>query len=261
MKFDELEKKMRLFETACDHSILPGLYIVARIDGRSFTSLTKNKHKFEAPYDLKFRDMMIETLKHLMQCGFKVLYGYTQSDEISLLFDLNENTFNRKVRKLNSVLAGEASARFSLLLGDIGAFDCRICPLPNSSLVVDYFRWRNEDAHRNALGAHCYWSLRKEGVSPLRTANTIAKMSMAQKNEFLFKKGINYNDLPSWQKRGIGVYWESYEKDAVNPMTGAKVKAIRNRLKVDLELPLKDQYSDLIRTRLPETAYEVSAMD
>lgn len=251
MKFNELDKKMRVYETAHDHNVLPGLYMVARIDGRCFTTLTKDKHKFEAPYDPKFRDMMIETVKHLMQCGFKMLYGYTQSDEISLLFDLNENTFERKERKLNSILAGEASAKFSLLLGDIGAFDSRICQLPNNQLVIDYFRWRNEDAHRNALNAHCYWSLRKEGVSPEKSAATFTRMSVAQKNEFLFQKGINFNDIPNWQKRGVGVYWESYEKDAVNPITGEAVKANRNRLNVDLDLPMKDKYSDFISDMLP----------
>lgn len=254
MKFNELDKKMRIYETAHDHSVLPGMYIVARIDGRCFTTLTKDKHKFEAPYDPKFRDMMIGTVKHLMQCGFKVLYGYTQSDEISLLLDLNENTFERKERKLNSVLAGEASAKFSLLLGDIGAFDSRICQLPNKQLVIDYFRWRNEDAHRNALNAHCYWSLRKEGLSPEKSAAAFTNMSVAQKNEFLFQKGINFNDIPNWQKRGMGVYWESYEKDAVNPITGEAVKASRNRLKVDLDLPMKDKYSDFIGDMVPETA-------
>jgi len=246
MKFNELDKKMRIYETAHDHSVIPGVYIVARIDGRCFTTLTKDKHRFEAPYDPKFRDMMSATVEHLMQCGFKVLYGYTQSDEISLLLDLDENTFDRKERKLNSVLAGEASAKFSLLLGDIGAFDCRICQLPNRQLVIDYFRWRNEDAHRNAINAHCYWSLRKEGVSPAESSATFTRMSVAEKNEFLFQKGINFNDIPSWQKRGIGVYWENYEKNGVNPISGESVKANRSRLKVDLDLPMKDQYSDFI---------------
>lgn len=251
MKFNELDKKMRVYETAHDHSVIPGVYMVARIDGRCFTTLTKDKHKFEAPYDPKFRDMMSETVKHLMQCGFKVLYGYTQSDEISLLLDLDENTFERKERKLNSVLAGEASAKFSLLLGDIGTFDCRICQLPNRQLVIDYFRWRNEDAHRNALNAHCYWSLRKEGVSPAESSATFTRMSVAEKNEFLFQKGINFNDLPGWQKRGIGVYWENYEKDGVNPISGESVKANRSRIKVDLDLPMKDRYSDFIASIVP----------
>jgi len=51
MKFDDLDKKIRIFELAHDHCVLPGIYIVARIDGRCFTRLTKEVHKFEAPYD------------------------------------------------------------------------------------------------------------------------------------------------------------------------------------------------------------------
>lgn len=246
MKFEELDEKMRIYETAHDHCVLPGIHIVARIDGRGFTKLTKDRHKFEAPYDIKFRDIMIETVKHLMNCGFNIVYGYTQSDEISLLFNLEEKSFNRKERKLNSVLAGEASAKFSLLLGDIGAFDSRICQLPTQNLVVDYFRWRNEDAHRNALNAHCYWSLRKTGQTPEQSASVTSRMSIAEKNELLFQQGINFNELPNWQKRGIGLYWETYEKAATNPKTQEQTTARRNRVKVDLELPMKDLYSGFI---------------
>lgn len=114
MKFDDLDKKMRVYETAHDHCALPDLYLVARIDGRGFTRLTKEVHKFDAPYDERFRDLMVDTVEHLMTCGFNVVFGYTQSDEISLLFDPRENAFGRKLRKFNSVLAGEASAKFSV---------------------------------------------------------------------------------------------------------------------------------------------------
>ena len=73
MKFDELDARMHVFETAHDYTVLPGLYMVARIDGRNFTRLTKEVHKFEAPYDERFRNMMIETTAHLMNCGFRSL--------------------------------------------------------------------------------------------------------------------------------------------------------------------------------------------
>lgn len=246
MKFNELDQQMRVYETAHDHCVLPGVYVVARIDGRCFTTLTKDKHRFEAPYDVRFRDMMVDTVQHLMQCGFKINYGYTQSDEISLLVALEDSAFERKERKLNSILAGEASAKFSLALGDVGAFDCRICQLPSAKRVVDYFRWRQEDAHRNALNAHCYWTSRKQGLSAGEATARHAGQSTAEKNEFLYQNSINFNDLPSWQKRGIGVYWESYEKPALNPKTGESVVAARKRLKVDLDLPMKDQYSAFI---------------
>lgn len=110
MKCDELDDRMRIYETAHDLCVLPELYMVARLDGRSFTRLTKEVHQFEAPFDVRFRDLMLETVEHLMNCGFKMLYGYTESDEISLLFAHDERGFNRKLRKLTSILAGEASA-------------------------------------------------------------------------------------------------------------------------------------------------------
>jgi len=247
MKFDELDQKMRVFEEQNDQYVLPDIYIIARLDGRSFTRLTKEVHQFEAPYDIKFRDDMIETVKHLMDCGFRIIYGYTQSDEISLLFHPDEDSFQRKIRKLNSILAGEASAKLSLLLGDIATFDCRISQLPNIELVVDYFRWRNEDAHRNALNSHCYWLLRKKGEKATAAANFLNRKSVAEKNELLFQHGINFNDLPNWQKRGMGLYWEIYEKEGYNPQLNKMVKTERLQIKVDLDLPMRDEYSEFIR--------------
>lgn len=41
MKFDDLDARMRVFETVHDQCVLPGIFMVARLDGRSFTKLTK----------------------------------------------------------------------------------------------------------------------------------------------------------------------------------------------------------------------------
>lgn len=248
MKFNELDNKLRIYETAHDFCVPPNIYMVARIDGRSFTRLTKEKQNFDRPFDVKFRDLMIETVKHLMNCGFQVIYGYTESDEILLLFNLNISVFSRKIRKYNSILAGEASAKFSVLLGDIGVFDCRISQLPRKTDVVDYFRWRSEDAHRNALNAHCYWMLRNKKKSAKEATKEIEGKSNAFKNEMLFKEGLNFNDFPKWQKRGIGFYWTDIKKEGFNPITNQKETAIRNELKVDLELPMGNKYSEMIKS-------------
>ncbi len=237
MNFDKLDKIMRVYETNSDQCVLPGIYMVARIDGRSFSRLTKDVCNFEAPYDVRFRDMMVETVKHLMQCGFRVIYGYTQSDEISLLFHRDEDSFKRKLRKYHSILAGEASAKFTSLLGQPAAFDCRISQLPDPERVVDYFRWRMEDAHRNCLNSHCYWMLRKQGLEGDTASKKLLGMSVGDKNELLFQNGINYNDLPVWQKRGIGFYWQSEPKEGVNPQTGEMVIAERQEVKVDFDIP------------------------
>lgn len=246
MKFDDLDLKMRVYETSHDRCVLPNMYIVARIDGRSFTKLTKEVQKFKAPFDERFRDLMVETVKHLMNCGFKVIYGYTESDEISLLFHHDEIAFSRKTRKFISLLAGEASAKFSSMLGDVGAFDCRLSELPNKKLVEDYFRWRNEDAHRNALSAHCYWRLRQDNYSQNEATSKIEGLSTAAKNELLFQYGINFNELPNWQKRGIGVYWKDVKKEGFNPKTQQTVLTDKRELFVDYELPMREEYNSFI---------------
>jgi tRNA(His) guanylyltransferase len=247
MKFDELDAKLRVFETANDLSVLPGIFMVARIDGRNFTHLTKETHPFETPFDTRVRDYMVTTTSHLMDCGFRVVYGYTQSDEISLLFHRDENLFGRKLRKYCSVLAGEASARFSLLLGAMACFDCRISQFPTSDLVVDYFRWRSEDAARNALSAHCYWSLRKVGATANEATKQLDRLSTSEKNELLFQRGINFTGLPNWQKRGIGLTWEHFEKQGVNLKTGAPTVSVRRQVTVNMDLPMKDSYDTYIR--------------
>jgi tRNA(His) 5'-end guanylyltransferase len=190
--------------------------------------------------------MMVNTVKHLMDCGFRVVYGFTESDEISLLFHMDEQTFGRKVRKYNSILAGTASAAFSLQLGQVAAMDCRLIPLPNLERVQDYFLWRQEDAHRNALNAHCYWMLRKEGRSVKEATEMLEGKSVAFKNELLFSHGINFDTLPSWQKRGVGVYWDDVEKLGFNPITKEEVKTTRRTLNVNYELPLGIEYAKYV---------------
>lgn len=250
MKFDDLDARLRVFETAHDHCALPGLYLVARLDGRNFTRLTKEVHPFEKPFDVRFRDMMVATVAHLMQCGFRVRYGFTESDEISLLLEPAEDSFGRKLRKYHSILAGEASAKFSLLLGDMGSFDCRVSQLPRQSDVVDYFRWRAEDALRNALSAHCYWQLRNEGATRAAATKRVSGLSTAAKNELLFQCGINFNNLPAWQKRGVGLYWRDEQREGFNPLKNEATQVSRRSLHTDYELPVGVAYESFIHQML-----------
>ena len=55
------------------------------------------------------------------------------------------------------------------------------------------------------------------------------------------------NDLPAWQRRGTGIYWERYEKEGFDPVKKKHVIAQRRRTKVEAELPMKDEYRKLIR--------------
>ena len=63
----------------------------------------------------------------------------------------------------------------------------------------------------------------------------------------LFARGINFTDLPAWQRRGVGLAWETYAKEGRNPVTGETTSAERWRLARDLELPVGDAYGEYVR--------------
>ncbi|MBZ5708669.1 tRNA(His) guanylyltransferase Thg1 family protein [Nannocystis pusilla] len=244
MKSDDLSARLRPFETAGDRRVPPGFHMVARLDGRGFSRLTKERMPgLERPFDVRVRDMMIDTCRHLMQCGFSVVYGYTQSDEISLLFHPRERAFGRLLRKYHSILAGEASAKFSLLLGEPVCFDCRVAELPDVDRVVEYFRWRADDAARNCLGAHCYWALRAAGRSEGEATAALAGLGPEGRHELLFRSGTNFADLPLWQRRGVGLVWVHIGDE-------------RPRISPDLALPMRGDYDAYVRARLAESTRE-----
>src|ERR1044072_1490512 len=155
MKGSEFDDKMRSFEKSNDEIIRPNMLVVTRIDGRTFSTLTRKILKVE-PYDKNLSYCMRSTVMHLMNCGFDVLFGYTQSDEISLLMDNTKKyAFAGKVRKYNSLLAGQASAHMSLLMERLVTFDCRTIQFPTIDDVLDYFSWRRADSEKNCLNMWC----------------------------------------------------------------------------------------------------------
>ena len=251
MNFDDLDARLRVYETSHDQLVPSGVFVVARLDGRGFTRLTKEVLRLEAPFDLRFHEAMAGVVEHLMGAGIKALYGYTQSDEISLLFDPTERAFGGKVRKYLSILAGEASGHLSLALGRAAAFDARLSLLPSVDLVVDYFRWRQEDSRRNALGAYAYWEQRKRGVPAAEATRRLDRMSISDKLDFVASFGIDFATLPAWQRLGIGVIWETYQKEGRDPRTGETVMASRRRLRQEMELPGGQAYGKFVGGLLP----------
>lgn len=73
---------------------------------------------------------------------------------------------------------------------------------------------------------------------------------MAGQNELLFAHGINFNDLPGWQKRGVGLYWETHEHLGVDPTTGRRATATRRWIRREMSLPMRDVYEAFVRSRL-----------
>jgi tRNA(His) 5'-end guanylyltransferase len=246
--FESAQRAREWFHTL---TLLPGAFCVIRVDGRSFSRLTKDR--YDKPFDLRFSDAMVTTAKALLT-EFGGQYAYTESDEISILLDPTFDLFGRSVEKLVSISAGVASAAFVHAVGELkkkeadqlAHFDSRIWMGTSAADVVDYFSWRQDDAARCALNGWCYWTLRKKGASATLATSLLKGISTAEKNELLFEHGINFNDVPTWQRRGVGLWWETYTKSGYNPLTNELVPTKRRRVHIERELPMKDDYRGFI---------------
>ena len=243
MNSNTFEQRMRALEYFHSLRVLPGAWIVLRVDGRSFSRFTAQR--FKKPFDETFRDYMTRTAQALLQ-ELHGLYAYTESDEISVLFPREWDAFDREVEKLVSISASIAAVTFTHACGQMVSFDSRIWVGVDRQDVVDYFRWRMADAERCSLNGWCYWTLRGDGQNVVQATATLRGKSTAYKNELLFQHGINYNDLPVWQRRGMGVYWERYPKAGYDPIHQTETTTMRRRVAIDLELPMKDAYAAFI---------------
>ena len=243
MNSDQFEAVQRRREWFHHLRLLPGAWPVVRVDGRGFTRFTEER--FEKPFDERFSAHMVAAAEALV-IELDGRYAFTESDEISVMLSPRWNLFDRSLEKLVSISAGIASAAFTSACGEPAHLDSRVWLGTASSDVVDYFSWRQSDAARSALNGWCYWTLRNTGESASAVTRRLERTSVADKNELLFQHGVNFNDVPLWQRRGIGVLWETYAKNGFNPVTGESVRVQRRRLRVDRELPMREGYRSLV---------------
>ena len=92
--------------------------------------------------------------------------------------------------------------------------------------------------------------MRGSGKSKREATSFLSGQSIAFKKEILFERGINYNDVPMWQKRGIGIYGDTVVKEGFNPLTKEAVQVKRNTFKINYELPLSEDYAAFIGDRV-----------
>lgn len=251
MDADEFAASQRDREWFHGLTIPPGMWIVLRADGRGFSRLTE-KH-FTKPFDERMRNHMTAAATAWMT-EFAALYGCTHSDEISVVLPPDCGLFGRGLEKLVSVSSGICSAAFTAAAGVSAHFDARAWIGATADDVADYFAWRQADAARCALSTCCYWAIRHAGSTARQATAALTDASTAQQNELLYRHGINFNDLPTWQRRGIGLRWQEYVKTGRDPRTGVEATAVRRRLSIDDQLPLKDQYRAIVAAALAASA-------
>jgi tRNA(His) 5'-end guanylyltransferase len=190
---------------------LPGLPIVARLDGKCFSGYTRGMQR---PFDERLTRTMREVTRYLVE-KTNARIGYTQSDEITLVYcsdDPKSQVFyDGKIQKMVSVLASMATARFAIEVEaafgremPMALFDCRVFAVPSHEEATNQVLWRELDASKNSVSM-----LARHHFSHKSLQSLTAK----QMQEKLFSEaGVNWNDQPDFFKRGTFLQRRSVEK-------------------------------------------------
>ena len=201
------------------------------------------------PFDHRLGDLMAGTLKFVCEQMGTATFGYTQSDEMSILVrdDLcdpgHEPWFDGRVEKICSLTAAFATYAFNAKnpfeKKSPGFFDARVFVLPPESLDA-YFIWRQNDATKNSLSML---------AQSLYTQKELQGKRRADLHELCFQKGINWNDLPIPDKRGRAVYKVALEK----PKRGGGT-VLRNAFVIDESIPVFTEDHIWLAGRLARSA-------
>ncbi len=207
-EFEVLGTKQKAIESKFKHYLIDDMYTVVRLDGRAFHTFTRGLKK---PFDDSLIECMENTTKALIK-QFHASLGYTQSDEITLVFsNKKELPFGGVYSKILSTTASYASSFFikqvSLHLPQkvdmVPTFDSRVVQYAHIDGVLENLLWRETDATRNSL-------------SMLAQANFSQKQLHGKGrkaiHDMLHGIGVNWNDLPDNKKRGSYFYPTVVEK-------------------------------------------------
>lgn len=204
---DSFGDRMKAYEGTSQNELLRRTPVIIRLDGKSFHTYTKN---FERPFDTVLHTAMVAATAELVASIQGCVVGYTQSDEISLLlrdWDKLETDcwYGYNVQKLVSVSASICTYAFNKAIYNTGIyvnmppayFDSRAYNIPKEE-VCNYFVWRQQDASRNSINSLAQ-SLYSQKQLNGKKVSDVHDMLMLE-------KGINWNDLDTWKKRGSCAY-------------------------------------------------------
>jgi tRNA(His) guanylyltransferase len=188
-------------------------YTILRLDGRAFHTLT-DRWSLDRPWDIEFMRAMDDLAMGLCKEVAGSVFGYVQSDEISILMQDFESVgtqpwFGGNIQKIVSVAASFAGNSFgwqsgSGLMTD-ATFDARVFTIADQVEVANYFLWRQQDARRNAVAMvteDLFGAKRLQGVS---TRERLALLEAAN---------YDWADVPQGFQNGRVVFKEVKEIDA-----------------------------------------------
>ena len=235
---DDLGTRMKTFyENIPKTRLMRRVPVAIRLDGKAFHTFTRG---FQKPFDFVLMDTMQRTMKYLCENIQGCVFGYTQSDEITLiLVDYQKFTssawFDYEVQKICSISASMATMAFNRFFAqevdkwgvetfglewyEGGTNDPEVANSPEWKLVEIYSKAIDKGA---MFDARCF-NIPKEEVTNLiywrqldATRNSIQMVGQAHfshnelqdktcnmiQDMLMTKYGINWNDFTTPCKRG-----------------------------------------------------------
>lgn len=225
MDRSDLANRMKKYELVSKSVLINRIPVIIRLDGRAFHTFTRG---FQRPFDDVLIKTMRDTMKYLCENIQGCVLGYTQSDEISLVLidykNLNSSAwFDYEVQKLCSIAASMTTMAFNKAFRDNvenlyyntkvlmtyeeerkwydlyeskfdkAMFDARCFNIPKEE-VTNCIYWRQLDATRNSIQMLGQANFSHKELQN-KSCNDIQDMLMLQ-------KGINWNNLETYKKRG-----------------------------------------------------------
>ena len=254
---DELGMRMKEFyEEVPKTRLVRRMPVAIRIDGKAFHTFTRG---FQKPFDEVLGKSMRETMKYLCENIQGCVLGYTQSDEITLILVDYQNLnscawFDYEVQKMCSIASSMATMAFNKFFtknvnyfemthehddtineycttlvnaAEKGAmFDARCFNIPKEE-VCNLIYWRQLDATRNSIQMVGQANFSHKELQK-KSCNMIQEMLFAE-------KGINWNDYPTYLKRGSCCIKTTIQNPNVDIKDGVYPKSI---WMIDLDIPI-----------------------
>lgn len=235
---DDLGTRMKTFyENIPKTRLMRRVPVAIRLDGKAFHTFTRG---FQKPFDFVLMDTMQQTMKYLCENIQGCVFGYTQSDEITLiLVDYQKFTssawFDYEVQKICSISASMATMAFNRFFAqEVDKWGVETFGYEwyeggtNDPEVANSPEWKLSEIYSKAIkkgalfDARCF-NIPKEEVTNLiywrqldATRNSIQMVGQAHfshdelqdktcnmiQDMLMTKYGINWNDFTIPCKRG-----------------------------------------------------------
>lgn len=245
-KRDSLGDRMKgFYEERAKTKLVRRMPVIIRLDGRAFHTFTKG---FAKPFDKRMLETMQETTLELCKNIQGCVFGYTQSDEITLiLVDYNgidvSAWYDYEVQKMCSVAASMATLYFNRIfrhkIYEFVNEHVKVINDPKtygeelSKSVEDLLKSYNASIEMGAMfDARCFnvpindvcncvlWRQKdatRNGINSLGQAwfkhKELEGKNTNQVQDMLFEKyGINWNNLSTVEKRGTAIIKDENEK-------------------------------------------------